>query len=205
MIESTSRFLASTLVVQHNAVKSILFRLAELLLGFAVYKYFSFIAAKCDAFTAYLLFREDVIQRGLFVFSSKFSRAGVLVLIFGTVILVADLYGTLLWSLDSPGWSVQKYNTTAKAIAGNLLNDAGYVVQIRAQPGVVDGLEAKIPDLVGANLAKPGVNFTLLGLNQRNTPKTARPTRPFKETFARIWVCFIPEPLWFPFLITSLA
>lgn len=195
MIESHSHFIESTLIVGHNAVKSILFRLAELFLGFAVYKYFSFAALKLDAFTSYLLFREDMIQKGLFVFSSRFSRAGVLVLLFGLVIVVADLYGTLLWSLDAPGWHVRKYNASARAIYPNLLEDAGYVVQIRSQPGNIRDLDAKLPDIIGTNFVKPGVNFTLLGINERAQPKVAKPSQPFDKAWARIWVCHVKHKI----------
>ncbi|KEZ45674.1 hypothetical protein SAPIO_CDS1444 [Scedosporium apiospermum] len=79
MIYSKSGFTVSTIPVLHNAVKSIIFRCAELLMAFFIYKVFSFFAARSNQFTSYLMFAEDYIQRLLFLTNRGLSRAGLIV------------------------------------------------------------------------------------------------------------------------------
>ncbi|KAH7190671.1 hypothetical protein BKA60DRAFT_585850 [Fusarium oxysporum] len=82
MIESTSSFIKSSIPLYHNAVKSIIFKCAELLMGIFIFKLFALIAAQSNQFTSYLMFTEDYIQRTLYVTSRGLSRAGLVVLAF---------------------------------------------------------------------------------------------------------------------------
>ncbi len=103
MLSSTSYFVASSLPVYHNALKSLIFAAAQLLLAIRVYKFFSLIASKANLFASYLMFMKDFVQKVYFISSSGFSPNSVIVLCFAVVYAAAGLYGTILWGLDAPG------------------------------------------------------------------------------------------------------
>ncbi|KAH7239552.1 hypothetical protein BKA59DRAFT_495905 [Fusarium tricinctum] len=76
MLQTTSSFIKSSIPFYHNAIKSLVFKCAELLTGIFVYKLFSLIAARLNQFTSYLIVLN----------------------------ILLSLYGTLLWALDTPGY-----------------------------------------------------------------------------------------------------
>jgi hypothetical protein len=183
-----SGFAASTIVVYNNVAKQVLFKLGSLLLQIFIYKIFALLASGRRAFTAYLMFTEDYIQKTLFIFSRGFSAGGVIVFLLTILLLVGTWFDALLWGLDAPGYLSQKSNVTASAIAKSLLPDPNYLVFSTSNPGDVAVLEARLPDIVGAGLFQSGVNFTITGDVDRGTPKTVAATRPFEEVGPRIWL-----------------
>ncbi|QVM08006.1 hypothetical protein D8B26_002701 [Coccidioides posadasii str. Silveira] len=126
MITSASNFVNSSFAVGHNAVKSILFRIAGIAVHIAAFKLFSLLASVRSAFTSYLMFTEDYIQRFVFIFSRGFSHHAALVLFLTNFLLGAGLYDTLLWGLDSPGYIAMKKNMTGASVKPQMLKRPGY-------------------------------------------------------------------------------
>jgi len=183
-----SSFGASTIAVNNNVAKQVLFKLAALLLQLFIFKIFSLIASGGRAFTSYLMFTEDYIQKILYIFSRGFSRGGIIVFFLTLLLFVGTWFDALLWGLDSPGYLQQKSNVTAAKIADHLLPEPGYLIFSTSSPGDVAPLEARLVDMVGANLFEPGVNFSLTGVVDRGTPKTVAATQPFTKAGPRIWL-----------------
>ncbi|EFW21031.1 conserved hypothetical protein [Coccidioides posadasii str. Silveira] len=125
MITSASNFVNSSFAVGHNAVKSILFRIAGIAVHIAAFKLFSLLASVRSAFTSYLMFTEDYIQRFVFIFSRGFSHHAALVLFLTNFLLGAGLYDTLLWGLDSPGYIAMKKNMTGASVKPQMLKRPG--------------------------------------------------------------------------------
>jgi hypothetical protein len=182
----SSSFTASTINLYHNAFKSLIFRAAEILLAIAVYKFFSLVAARADLLTAYFMFAEDYIQRTWFCLSRALNRNGLLILCFSILYAVAQLYGTLLWALDAPGYLFLGKNVTALALQSSLLNDPAYIVNVAATPSSISSLNFDLPRTVGGNIFEAGTNFTLTTTIDRGTPKTVSGTR--DDAFPRIWL-----------------
>lgn len=134
------------------------------------------------------MFTEDYIQRTLYIFSRGSSLGAIIVLLLSVLLFVGTWFDALLWGLDSPGYILQKSNVTAASIADRLLPEPGYLVFSSSTPGDVGPLDARITDMMGANLFEPGVNFTLTGGTDLGTPKTVAPTRSFDEVGPRIWL-----------------
>jgi hypothetical protein len=183
-----SSFGASTIAVYNNVAKQVLFKLAALLLQLFIFKIFALIASSRRAFTSYLMFTEDYIQKILYIFSRGFSSGGIIVFILTLLLFVGTWFDALLWGLDSPGYLQQKSYVTAAKIADRLLPEPGYLVFSTSPPGDVAPLEARLVDMIGANLFEPGVNFSLTGVVDRGTPKTVAATQPFSDTGPRIWL-----------------
>ncbi|KJZ71081.1 hypothetical protein HIM_09500 [Hirsutella minnesotensis 3608] len=188
MIESPSSFIASSIPLLHNAVKSIIFKCAELLTALFIYKLFSLLAARSNQFTSYLMFAEGYIQRWLFVSSNGLSRAGLIVLLFSVLHVLSSLYGTLLWALDSPGYIFRESNVTVVAEYENLRNrNSPYIIRLDLNPSNLQKTEETLAQVMGSDLFKPGLNYTLTGEVQRGTPEITRPTRQ-DNVGARIWL-----------------
>ncbi|KAF8248846.1 hypothetical protein K440DRAFT_660670 [Wilcoxina mikolae CBS 423.85] len=188
---AVSTFLSSVIAVKQNAVKSVLFRCAALLLQLAVYKFFCFIAYQQRAFTSYLMFAEHKIQQLYFVLSRKLSRNGVLVLSLSVLLLVAGLYDTLLWSLDKPGYIAAKKLVRASEIAGSFLERPAYVITYKSAPGSsVAELDTNLVEIMGANMFKPGENITLQETVDRGTRNVLQSpkNRTLRDTGPRIWL-----------------
>src|SRR5438034_6907100 len=178
MISSASSFVESSIAVSHNVIKSILFRLAGFLLQAAVLQFFALLASTCKAFTAYLMFAEDYIQKALFMISSGFTKNVAIVLSFAVLLISAELYDTLLWGLDAPGFTMKRNNVTASVIKDQLLEAPDYVVFSSGRQ-IHNGSLDKITEAMGENLFKAGVNFTLIGEVHTGPPRTVPATRPF--------------------------
>lgn len=181
-----SDFTDSTLAISHNAIKSILFRCAELLLAYTVFKIFSLLAAKAKSFTSYLMFNEDHVQKSIYIIGQRGSRNSFLVLGFTIAYSLAQLYGTLLWGLDAPGYVEKSKNITAAVLNSSLLAEPGYIVSLTMKPDQFSTLEATLPHIIGNNLYKTGVNFTLTGHVDRGQVEVVPATRP--EEGPRIWL-----------------
>lgn len=188
MLYASTGFVASSITIYHNVVKSLLFSAADLLLSIAVYMFFSLFAAKTKLFTSYLLFSEGYIQKSLFIASRGFSRDSFLVLGFALLYTIARLYGNLLWGLDAPGYILQGRNVSALSLNTSLLQSPAYIVSLEAEQNSLSTLEKDLPRLIGTNLFQPTVNFTLSGAVRRGKVETVNPTRPPTEVGARIWL-----------------
>lgn len=187
MIESSSPFIASSIPLLHNAVKSLIFKCAEILMALCIWKLFSLFAARSHQFTAYLMFAEDYIQRWLFLSSRGFSRATLIVLGFSILNVAASLYGTLLWALDSPGYVFRQSNITAAEYQGLRNKNPPYIVQLHLDPDNLEETEATLSQTIGSELFQPGLNYTLTGDVRRGTPEITAPTRQ-GDVGARIWL-----------------
>jgi hypothetical protein len=181
-------FAASTVAVYNNVAKQVLFRLAALLLQIFIFKVCALLASSRRAFTSYLMFTEDYIQKMLYIFSRGFSSNGIIVLLLTVLLFIGTWFDALLWGLDSPGFLAQKANVTAASIAEHLLPEPGYIVYSSSSSGDVAKLDAQIVDLMGANLFQSGVNFTLTGKFDRGKPKTVAASQPFAQAGPRIWL-----------------
>lgn len=181
-------FANSTVNVHNNVAKQVLFKLGALLLQVFIFKIFALIASSRRALTSYLMFTEDYIQRTLYIFSRGFSSGAVIVFLLTILLFVGTWFDAVLWALDSPGYLAQKSNVTAATIADHILPEPGYLVFSSSTPGNVAPLDARLADLVGANLFAPGVNFSLTGVIDRGTPKTVAATQPFEKVGPRIWL-----------------
>jgi hypothetical protein len=188
MIASSSSFINSTIIVDQNAVKSILFRCAAILLQLAAYKCFSLLAFKLQAFTSYLMFTEGYAQKALFIISRGFSRCGFLVLCLTILLSGAGLFDTLLWGLDAPGYLAEKDDVKASSIADQLVEDPSYIILSSSMPGEVAPLEQRLTYMMGSNLFETGVNFSLTGEFDHGIPKVVPATKPITETGPRIWL-----------------
>lgn len=183
-----SGFVTSTVPVYNNVAKQILFKLGALLLQVFIFKTFSLLASSRKAFTSYLMFTEDYIQRTLFIFSRGFSSSTMIVLSMTILVFVGTWFDSVLWALDSPGYRTQKANVTAAKIADHLLPEAGYLLFSNNAPGRVSELDGQLVDLMGSNLFEPGVNFSLTGIFDRGISKTVAATQPFDKVGPRIWL-----------------
>ncbi|KAM0235076.1 hypothetical protein ACHAPO_005870 [Fusarium lateritium] len=189
MLETSISFIKSSVPVYHNAVKSIIFKCAELLMGIFIYKLFSLIAARSNQFTSYLMFTEDYIQRTLYISSRGLSRAGLVVLAFSLLNIVLSLYGTLLWALDAPGY-IFKTSTTTIADYADLRNEnPPYIVQLSLDPSRIDDSTQRLSQIIGSDLFQPGLNYTLTGQvsNNDSAPEVVPQTGP-ANVGARIWL-----------------
>ncbi|KAF4975685.1 hypothetical protein FZEAL_7575 [Fusarium zealandicum] len=189
MIESSSSFIASSIPVYHNAVKSIIFKCAELLMGIFVFKLFSLIAARSKQFTSYLMFTEDYIQRFLYILSRGISRACLVVLAFSILNIVLSLYGTVLWALDSPGYIFRPSNSTAADYQDERNDNPPYIIQLYLNSDQLDNVQERLPQTIGAELFNPGLNYTLTGQvsNDDGEPEVVKPTQEL-GVGARIWL-----------------
>lgn len=190
MIESTSEFVKSSIPLYHSALKSFIFKCAELLMGIFVFKLFSLIAARSNQFTAYLMFTEDYIQQLFFISSRGISRGGLVVFLFSLLSVTSSLYGTLLWALDSPGYIFQATNTTVAAYQRQRNEHPPYIIQLALDPTELGSTAEKLPQIIGAELFNPGLNYSLTGKvdNSHGTPEVVAPTRQGHGVGARIWL-----------------
>ncbi|KAF5008992.1 hypothetical protein FDECE_4755 [Fusarium decemcellulare] len=190
MIESSSSFIRSWIPVYHNAVKSIIFKCAELLMGIFVYKIFSLMAARSNQFSSYLMFTEDYVQRTLYISSRGISRAALVVVAFSILNVVLSLYGTLLWALDSPGYIFKPSSATIADYQDQRNENPPYIVQLYLNPDELRNVEQKLPQTIGVDLFNPGLNYTLTGQevsHGHGAPEIVEPTQEI-GVGARIWL-----------------
>ncbi|RGP76887.1 hypothetical protein FLONG3_4970 [Fusarium longipes] len=189
MLETGISFIKSSIPVYHNAVKSIIFKCAELLMGIFIYKLFSLIAARSNLFTSYLMFTEDYIQRTLYISTRCLSRAGLVVLAFSLLNMVLSLYGTLLWALDAPGYILKASNATIADYPDQRNENPPYIVQLSLDTDTLDDTTKRLPQTIGSDLFHPGLNYTLTGQvsNRDGAPNVVPRTGP-ANAGARIWL-----------------
>lgn len=131
-------------------------------------------------------FMEDPIQKLYFLLSRGFSRASLVVLLFATSYAAASLYGTLLWGLDAPGYIMQSTNTTALSLNDSRLESPGYITYLDIRPNKLPSIQKDLPQLIGAQLYKSGVNFSLTTEVNRGRPEYTNATLP--GSGGRIWL-----------------
>ncbi|CEI70906.1 hypothetical protein FVEN_g9716 [Fusarium venenatum] len=189
MLQTTSYFIKSSIPFYHNAVKSLIFKCAELLMGIFVYKLFSLIAARLNKFTSYLMLTEDYIQRTLYISSRGVSSAGLVVLGFSLLNILLSLYGTLLWALDAPGYISRVSNATAIDYQDQRNENPPYIIQLSLNSTQLNSTERKLPQMIGSDLFLPELNYTLTGLvtNSHGMPEVI-PYPRSNSTGARIWL-----------------
>jgi hypothetical protein len=189
MLQTTSSFIKSSIPFYHNAIKSLVLKCAELLMGIFVYKLFSLIAARSNQFTSYLMFTEDYIQRTLYISSRRISRAGLVVLGFSLLNILLSLYGTLLWALDAPGYIFRASNATATDYQDQRNENPPYIIQLSLNPTQLNSTERKLPQMIGSDLFLPELNYTLTDLvtNSHGMPEVIPHPRS-NSTGARIWL-----------------
>jgi len=186
MLYSSSTFVASTVAIYHNAIKSLIFSVAQILMAMAVWAFLSLIAAKAKVFAAYLMFFEDLIQKSYFIASRGFSGSSILVLCFVLLYTAANLYGTLLWGLDAPGYVMQGKNVSASTLQNSLLPNPDYILYLDMKANNLADLDQELPRKIGTNLFKAGSNFTLTPEVNRGRAEFVTPTR--TEVGGRIWL-----------------
>ncbi|KAK0611753.1 hypothetical protein B0T14DRAFT_334566 [Immersiella caudata] len=181
-------FLESAIPVEHNGIKSIIFRCAELLMGLFIFKFATLAAARSSHFTSYLMFSENHIQRLLFLTSRGLSRATLLVFLFTILSFLASLYGTLLWALDSPGYIFRSSDSTLARHMSALNPDAPYNIPLRLSAETLNTMsDESLRRAIGVGLFRSGVNITLTGDVKKGTPETVEPES-LREVGARIWL-----------------
>lgn len=181
-----SSFLTSSLPVYQNYIKNILFRVATLLIQLTVYKFFSFLAFRSNAYTSFLMFKEDHVQRLLFVLSRGFTRHSLLVLAFAVSFAFANLYDTLLWALDSPGYITKSTLVTASSATNQLLANPAYIVFMSNPAGDLTSLD--VDQALAGNLFVQGFNFTLPKPVQPGTRDIVPTNQTLSYAGPRIWL-----------------
>ncbi|KAK4101257.1 hypothetical protein N658DRAFT_496555 [Parathielavia hyrcaniae] len=180
-------FFHTSIPVADKAVKAIIFRCTEFLMGFFIFKFFSLAASRFRHFTPYLMFAEDWIQRSLFMFCRGLSGATLLVLIFSLTNTAASLYGTLLWALDEPGYIFQTYNSTVADHRYALNPDPPHALTVSLNTDTLKNIDKRLHQLVGAEFFKQGLNLSLTGDVERGQPQTTAPTQ-HEGVGPRIWL-----------------
>ncbi|KAI3571798.1 hypothetical protein IWW34DRAFT_894431 [Fusarium oxysporum f. sp. albedinis] len=190
MIESASSFVKSSIPLYHSALKSFIFKCAELLMGIFIFKLFSLIAARSNQFTSYLMFTEDYVQQSFYISSRGLSRGALVLFLFSILSIASSLYGTLLWSLDSPGYIFRPTNATIADYQRQRNDNPPYIIQLALGPTELEITEKKLPQIVGAELFNPGLNYSLTGKvsNSNGAPEVVTQTRRGRGIGARIWL-----------------
>ena len=182
----SSSFATSLLPVYQNYIKNILFRVATLLIQLSVLKLFSFLAFKSNAYTSFLMFSEDHVQKLLFVLSRGLTRHSLLVLAFAVFFGFGNLYDTLLWALDSPGYIIKSTLVPASSAMNQLLANPAYIVFMSDPTGSPASLN--IDQAVTGNLFVQGFNFTLPEPVQPGPRDVVSTNQTLAETGPRIWL-----------------
>ncbi len=183
----TSPYCESSILLYNNAVKSLLFACAALLAGLMVQSLFSLAAARANRFGPLVMFEQGLRQRALFVFSAKFFTLGrFLVLTYSVFYLMAGFYGTMLWSLDAPGYVLRESSKALTDFAHPLLDQRDYIITVTATPTNLASLEHDLARRFSVNLVDLGLNITLAGTVAQGQPRVVSPTQP--GIAARIWL-----------------
>jgi hypothetical protein len=185
MLSQNSTFVATRLAVHDSALKSLIFRCAEILLAFSVFRIFALLAAMQNQFTPYLILTENYMQKLLYVSSTRFSKKSFFVLLYMVLFATAGLFGPLLWALDAPGFVLRKENVTASSISALLVDEPKHVITYEPSLNDTNVTEAKWVEVLGRELFRPGVNFSLIGMFDQIVP-TAPQAR--QDNAPRIWL-----------------
>jgi len=182
----SSSFIISSLPVYQNFIKNILFRVATLLIQLTIYNLFSFLAFKSNAYTSFLMFKEDQMQRLFFVLSRGLTRHSLLVLAFAAFFAFANLYDTLLWALDSPGYITRSTLVTTSSVTNQLLANPAYIVFMSDPTKNVTSLD--VDQALAGNLFVQGFNFTLPKPVQPGAKNVVKTHQTLADVGPRIWL-----------------
>ncbi|KAK4249178.1 hypothetical protein C7999DRAFT_30391 [Corynascus novoguineensis] len=106
---------------------------------------------------------------------------------FTVMYAAAQLYGTLLWAIDAPGYVTQTQLTPASSALAPLLDQPEYIVSYTVTPSRFNITDAELAGALSVNLFQPGANVSLTGSFEQGTPETLpAPQRP--GTGPRIWL-----------------
>ncbi|KAK4460422.1 hypothetical protein QBC42DRAFT_339659 [Cladorrhinum samala] len=186
MWSSNSTVVRTEIAVWQNTTKSLIFRAAELLIVFAVWRLFSLLAATQNRFTSFLVFSESPIQKVQFVLSRRLSPDALLVGFFTIIYAAAQLYGTLLWALDSPGHVIQTNRAAASSASANFLDNPEYMVSYTVTPSSLNLTDKELAEALSVNLFRAGTNISLTGAFDQGTPESVQAPRP--GAGPRIWL-----------------
>jgi hypothetical protein len=186
MQSSNSTFVRTEIPIWENSLKSLVFRAAELLLVFAIWRLFSLLAAAQNRFTSFLVFSEAALQKAHFVFSRRFSPDALLVASFTIMYTAAQLYGTLLWTMDAPGHVVQTKRVPASSVSASFVDNPEYAVSFAVTPSSLNLTDAELAEALSVNLYRAGTNITLTGSFERGSPESVPVPRP--GAGPRIWL-----------------
>lgn len=187
MLFSDSTFVKTQLPVWDNSIKSLIFRAAELLLVFAIWRLFSLLAAAQNLFTSFLVFAETPLQKAYFVLTRGFSKDALLVAAFTLVYAAAQLYGTLLWAMDAPGHVIGVRQALASSVVStSFLDRPDYKVSYTVINASLGLSNSELAQVMSANLFRPGTNVSLDGSFEQGTPESVPPPR--RGGGPRIWL-----------------
>lgn len=181
-----SAFVNTIFPVRDNSTKSFIFRVAEILLLFAIWNLFSLLAAVQNRFTSFAVFSESLVQKAYFVWSRGLSKDALLVSSFAVMYAAAQLYGTLLWAMDAPGFITQTRQVAASSTLSSLLDNLEYIVSYKITPDSLKVTDAQLAEILSVNLFRPGTNATLTGSFDQGMPEVVPNPRP--EGVPRIWL-----------------
>ncbi|KAG7410531.1 hypothetical protein Forpe1208_v010737 [Fusarium oxysporum f. sp. rapae] len=136
------------------------------------------------------MFTEDYIQQSFYISSRGLSRGALVLFLFSILSIASSLYGTLLWALDSPGYIFRPINATIADYQRQRNNNPPYIIQLALDPTELKNTERKLPQIVGAELFNPGLNYSLTGKvsNNNGAPEVVTQTRRGRGIGARIWL-----------------
>ncbi|KAF8993280.1 hypothetical protein BDQ17DRAFT_151393 [Cyathus striatus] len=186
MITSFSKFIVSSLPVHDNAVKNIIFHAATIMLQISITKFFAFLALRSNYYTSYLMFSENIIKKAVFAASRKFRPQALLVLLFAIAFSASNLYDTLLWALDSPGYIIHSSTVTAEDASNNMLTSPSYINFISNPTRNLDDIN--VDESLTGNLYKSGFNFTFPEIIPSSNKPAFTSSQPFELAGPRIWL-----------------
>jgi hypothetical protein len=138
-----------------------MFRGASMLLQNTVYRNFTLIASKKKAFTTYLMFSEDLVQKVLFVRHSPPTGHCLLLLCFIALFALTGLYDTFLWFLDVPGFVARPRTVNVKTAVPQPLPQRAKVLHT-VTPGIAMALDdALLADVLSSDRFRAGFNVSL--------------------------------------------
>ncbi|KAK4100768.1 hypothetical protein N658DRAFT_496850 [Parathielavia hyrcaniae] len=183
-----STFVRTEIPVWGNSIKSLIFRAAELLLGFAIWRLFSLLAAAQNRFTSFLLFAESPVQKAHFVFTRGLSTDALLVASFTIIYAAGQLYGTLLWTIDAPGHVIRSQHVPASSLSGSILDTPEYIVSYTVTPSSLNLTDAELREALSVNLFRSDANATLTGLFDQGAPESVPAPTGRPHAGPRIWL-----------------
>ena len=190
MTPPTANFLTSSLVIDRNAFKNIIFRAATITLDFVILRLFGLLAFRRSDYTSFLMYAEDTIQKALFISSRGITaRQSLLVGMFVLIATTGEFYDTMLWAIDNPGYVIKHRTVNGATLAGQMVQNPSYVAPVWADsttPITRNNLNSSLR----ADLYTPGLNVSLSGIFQQGSIEIAPPLYPLNagNATARIWL-----------------
>ncbi|KAF9449786.1 hypothetical protein P691DRAFT_774425 [Macrolepiota fuliginosa MF-IS2] len=175
-----SIFIDSVISVKENVVKNILFRASAIAFQYAIFNFCAYAAYLTMEYTSFLMFVEDYIQRIFFITSQGMNRGAILVLVFTISYTLANMYDTLLWALDAPGYVIRSQLVNGTSISPFLIQNPSYVNIINDPKHDLDRID--VNETLTSNLFKPGFNFSFPPSSYIRKPETTTPLRLMNAT-----------------------